>query len=57
MWYWFLLATAWHRDGTAFRERKLVNALANGDPWAIAYVGVVVLIVAGPALYRWLHKR
>ena len=57
MWTWILLATAWHRDGTPFRNRKLLNAVANGDPLAIAFLGTVVAIIAVPALYRFIHKR
>lgn len=55
--YLILLATAWHRDGTPFRHRKLIDYLQNGDPLAIAYTGAALLIIFGPAIYRAFHKR
>jgi hypothetical protein len=55
MYYWMLLATAWHRDGTLFRNRKLVTALENGDPLAIAYVAVIVVYVVWSALRKFMR--
>jgi hypothetical protein len=55
---WILLATRWRRDGTPFPNRKLINALADGDPLAYAYLGAAIaIIVFGPALWRAIHKR
>jgi hypothetical protein len=57
MYNWLLLATRWRRDGTPYPNRKLVNALADGDPMAIAFVAAFVLCIAGRAYYRSFHKR
>jgi hypothetical protein len=53
---WLILATWYRRDGTPVPDRKLVSALGNGDPLAIAFVTVFVLCIAGRALFRSFHK-
>jgi hypothetical protein len=52
--FWILLATRWRSDGTPVPDRRFFTALLNGDPLAIA---LLVAVVIGPALYRFLHKR
>jgi hypothetical protein len=53
---WFLLATKWRSDGTPVPDHRLVDALLNGDPLAIAYVGVIVFAIIGPVVYKFLYK-
>jgi hypothetical protein len=53
---WLLFATRWRSDGTPRPDRKLLNAVANGDPLAVAFLAAAILCVAGPALYKFLGK-
>jgi hypothetical protein len=51
------MATAWRQDGTPFPSRKLISALADGDPVALLYLAAAILVIFGPALYRAFYKR
>jgi hypothetical protein len=57
MYYWILLATSWHRDGTPFRHRNLLNAVEKGDPLAIMFLGTIVVVAIGSALHKFFHKH
>jgi hypothetical protein len=55
--YWILLATWWRRDGTPVPDRKLLSGVQNGDPLAIAFLGTIIVVVVGSALYKFFHKH
>jgi hypothetical protein len=54
---WILLATRWRRDETPIPDRKLLSGVQNGDPLAIAFLGAIIVVVVGTALYKNFHKH
>jgi hypothetical protein len=57
MCYWILLATRWRRDGTPFPDRRLISALKDGDPLAIAFLSAAIVIAVVAALYKSFYRR
>jgi hypothetical protein len=57
MTHWLLLATWWRKDGTPVPDRRFFNLLFQGDPSALAYLCLVVALLAGPAMWRAIVRR
>ena len=55
--YWILLATSWRADGTPRPDRKLLCAVENGDPLAIALLVVLLIGAVWSTIQKFLHTR